>query len=88
VGAPLRCGSPDAGSGPSRCFDAFGETGHARKAVKTLRKITWEAKRPPLWQGDTLPGGKEGSLRTQEDGQRGSFAMEIKLIAKLLAVKT
>jgi hypothetical protein len=79
VGAPLRCGSPDANTGPSRRFDAFGGEGHARKAAETLRKITW--------QGETLPGGKEGSLRTHEDGQRGSFGMSFMSIAKLLAPK-
>ena len=71
VGAPLRRRSPDTGTGPPGSFVAFGAPGHARQAAETLRQITRQAQRQSLGPGDTLPDDKEGSLKTQEDGQRG-----------------
>jgi DDE superfamily endonuclease len=71
VGAPLRRRSPDTGTGPPGRFVAFGAPGHARQAAETLRQITRQAQRQSLGPGDTLPDDKEGSLKTQEDGQRG-----------------
>ena len=51
VGAALRCGSPYAGTGPSGGFVAFGADGHASEGAETLRKISREAQRQPLWPG-------------------------------------
>ena len=55
--------------------------------MRALRTLHGAAQRVPVGPGETLPGGKEGSLRTHEDSQRGSFAMSFMSIAKLLAVK-
>jgi hypothetical protein len=87
VGAPLRHGSPDTGTGPPRCFGAFGAPGDASEGAETLRQIARKAQRPALWPSRTLPGPKEGSLSARRRQAKG-FAMDIKLIAKPLGVKT
>ena len=88
VGAPLRPSSPHANAGTSHRFGAFGATGDARQAAETLRKIARPTERQPLWAGEALPGPQEDRLKPHEGRNRRSFAMYIKPIAKLSAIKT
>jgi len=53
-----------------------------------LRTLTGTAQRPPVGTSQTLPGHQEDSLRARENRECESFAMYLKLIAKLLVVKT
>ncbi len=62
VGAPLRPGPPDTGSGPPRRFDAFGADGHARQAAETLRTLARKAQGEALGPGEALSGCQEGRL--------------------------
>ena len=87
LGTPLRHRPPDADTGPPRRFGAFDAPGHARQAAETLRQIARQAKRQRLWPSRTLPGRQEGLLSPRRQQARG-FAMDIKLIAKPLVVKT
>ncbi len=87
LGAPLRPRTPDTDPGPPRRFGAFGGTGDAREAAETLREVARKAERPPFWPSQTLPGPQKGRLSPRREQTR-SFAMDIKLIAKLLVVKT
>jgi hypothetical protein len=88
VGAPLRCGSADARTRSPGGFVAFGGAGHASEGAETLRQVAWEAQRPPLRSGETLPGDQEGRLKVREEDERRGFAIDIKLIAKPFMVKT
>jgi hypothetical protein len=87
LGASLRHRPPDTGSSPPRRFGAFGARWHARQAAETLRQIARQAQRQPQWPSQTLPSTQEDRLRARRQQAR-SFAMDIKLIAKLLVVKT
>jgi hypothetical protein len=87
LGETLRHRSPDAVSGPSRGFGAFGAPRHTRQAAETLRALTGTAQRSALGPGQALPGPQEERLTPHEDSERGSFAMEIKPIAKLSCLK-
>jgi hypothetical protein len=87
LGAPLHHRPTDTDSGPPRRFSAFGGTRHARQATETLREIARKAQRPLLGPSQTLPGPQKGRLSPRRQQTR-SFAMDIKLIAKLLVVKT
>jgi hypothetical protein len=64
------------------------DLGTPAKPPKTLRTLTGTAQRPPVGTSQTLPGHQEVSLRSRENCERESFAMYLKLIAKLLVVKT
>jgi hypothetical protein len=88
VGEALRHRPLDTDPGPPRRFGAFDGTRHAREAAETLWTFARKIQRSPLGPGETLPGCQEGLLNPHEDGKRGSFAMDIKLVAKLLVVKT
>jgi hypothetical protein len=87
LGETLRHRPPDTDSGPPRRFGAFGATWHAGEAAETLRKIARTAKRPPLGPGETLPGRQEDRLNPHEHSERGSFARDIKPLAKLSCLK-
>jgi hypothetical protein len=88
VGEALRSGTPDTGKGPSRRFGAFARSWDARQATETLWTLSGTTQRTAIGPGEALPSRQEGRLNPHEDGERGSFAMYIKPIAKLLVVKT
>jgi hypothetical protein len=71
----------------TRRFDAFVGTRDASEAAETLREIARKAERSPLWPSQTLPGPQNDRLRPRRQQTR-SIAMDIKLIAILLVVKT
>src|SRR5215211_2327046 len=88
LGETLRQRPSDTGASPPGRFGAFGATRHASEAAETLRKIARKAKRPPLWPSQTLPGRQEDCLNPHEHSERGgSFARDIKPIAKLSCLK-
>jgi hypothetical protein len=62
VGASLQPRLSDPGPGPSRRFGAFGGTGHAHQATKTLRSLPEAAQRTALRPCEALPGHQEGCL--------------------------
>src|SRR5215211_6384889 len=87
MGETLRSRPPNACAGAPRRFGTFARAGHTRQAAETLRTLSGAAQRPPVGTSQTLPGPQEGCLSPRREQAR-SFAMYLKLIAKLLLVKT
>ena len=88
MGETLPSETSDTDKGPPCRFDAFGGARDARQAAETLWTLSRQAQRPPLGSGEALPGLQEGRLNPHEDSEKGSFALDIKPIAKLLVLKT
>lgn len=83
----LRSGSSNTDPG-HRVVSALCRSLPRPQSHRTLRALARKAQRVPLGPGETLPGRQEDRLRIHEDGERGSFTMDIKPIAKLFVVKT
>src|SRR3712207_2775064 len=87
MGETLPSETSDTDPGPPCRFDAFSGAWDARQAAETLWTLSRKAQRAAIRSGQALPGCQEGCLNPHEDGKRGSFAMDIKPITKLLCLK-